>query len=269
MKANKTLGQNFLKSRRVVWQIVKIAGVMRDETILEIGPGKGILTKALLETGANIVAIEKDDRLVEQLQNTFAGEIKNNQLKLVSGDVLEINAEKFETLGLTNGQYKLVANIPYYITGQIIRKFLSENCQPSLAVMLVQKEVADRIVARDEKESLLSLAVKAYGEPKRIVVVKRTEFSPAPNVDSAILFIDKISKNFFTQTSEEKFFEIIHAGFAHKRKLLIKNLEKIASDRETLKKCFADCGLNDKKRAEDTTLADWQKLTGCLNETTH
>lgn len=263
MRANKTLGQNFLKSRRVVWQIVKTAGVAQGETVLEIGPGKGILTGALLESGANVVAIEKDERLVEHLKNTFAKEIQSGQLNLISGDVLEIDAEKFEKLGLVNSQYKLVANIPYYITGQIIRKFLSENCQPSLAVMLVQKEVADRIVARNNKESLLSLAVKAYGKPKRIAVVKRTEFSPAPNVDSAILLIDKISKKFFENNSEEKFFNIIHAGFAHKRKLLIKNLEKIAT-REALRESFTKCNLNEKVRAEDVTLADWQKLTGCL-----
>ncbi|MEK7185422.1 MAG: 16S rRNA (adenine(1518)-N(6)/adenine(1519)-N(6))-dimethyltransferase RsmA [Patescibacteria group bacterium] len=275
-KANKTLGQNFLKSKRALRQIILAAeinpigqatgeenGGEIGEKILEIGPGKGALTQFLLEAGARVVAVEKDGELVEFLRQKFSTEIANGRLELTGGDILET---KPQTLGLEAGRYKLVANIPYYITGQIIRNFLSGDCQPSRAVLLVQREVADRIVAHDGKGSLLSLAVRAYGVPKRIAIVKREDFSPAPNVDSAILLIADISKKFFefggassTTGTEEKFFEILHAGFAHKRKKLIRNLEEIAA-KENLEKIFTESGLDENSRAEDLNLNDWKLL---------
>lgn len=266
MRPNKTLGQHFLKSRRALKQIVGAARIQTSgedettETVLEIGPGKGVLTEALLEAGARVVAVEKDQNLLPLLEEKFGAEIDAGKLTLIAGDILEIEPEK---IGLKKGAYKIVANIPYYITGQIIRTFLSGTCQPTLAVLLVQKEVAARIVARDGKESLLSLAVKAYGEPRRIANVSREDFSPAPKVDSAILLIDNINKNFFTHISEETFFEILHAGFGHKRKKLIRNLETLetVADQETLKNIFADCDISENARAEDLRLEDWKKLT--------
>ena len=126
-------------------------------------------------------------------------------------------------IDLKNDGYKVIANIPYYITGLIFRKFLSGNIQPKKLVIMVQKEIADRIIARDGKESLLSLSVKAYGTVKKIMKVEKENFSPKPKVDSAILLVDNISRVFFKEISEEKFFKVIKTGFAHKRKLLKKN----------------------------------------------
>ena len=258
IQAKKSLGQNFLKSKTALTAIVKAGEVNSSDIILEIGPGKGALTEKILKTGAKIIAIEKDDRLIEFLNEKFEKEVKNGQFSLVNGDILEID---LNSLNLKPSNYKLIANIPYYITGLIFRKFLSGEIQPSKLVLMVQKEIADRIVARDEKESLLSLSVKCYGEPKKIMKVGKENFSQEPKVDSAILLIDKISKDFFREITEEAFFEVIKAGFAHKRKVLIANLKEIfIKNNKDPKKVFIDLKISEKVRAEDLKLGDWKNL---------
>ena len=157
--------------------------------------------------------------------------------------------------------YKLIANIPYNITGAILKKFLTEKNQPSMLVLMVQNEVAKRIVARDGKESILSISVKAYGNPKLEMKVPARYFSPAPKVDSAIISIKNISRNFFIENKvhEDIFWEIIHAGFAHKRKKLSSNLKKILKLNIKTQKKYEET-LKD-KRAEDLSLTDWVLLT--------
>ncbi len=260
--AKKSLGQNFLKSKKALIAMVDAAQVHHGELVLEIGPGQGVLTEKLLETGAKIIAVEKDDRLIEPLKEKFVKEIESGQLKIIHDDILELD---LHSLGLKVGEYKLIANIPYYITGLIFRKFLSGDFQPSKLVLMVQKEIADRIIARDSKESLLSLSVKVYGEPKKIMKVEKENFSPAPKVDSAILLVDNISKNFFDTIKEEDFFELIKAGFAHKRKILMANLKNyFKKDTEIKEKNFEEIfsflEIPSKSRAEDLLLYDWKKL---------
>jgi 16S rRNA (adenine1518-N6/adenine1519-N6)-dimethyltransferase len=221
--AKKHLGQNFLKSKPALHAMCEAGGVNEKDIILEIGPGKGALTEKLLEKAGVVIAVEKDIDLFNFLQEKFRGEIKSGKLILIKDDILDFNPATYYLLPTT---YKVIANIPYNITGAIIKKFLSCNEQPQTMVLLVQKEVAERIVARDGKESILSLSVKAYGTPKYIMKVGKRFFSPEPKVDSAILLINNISKNFFDKISEEAFFEIIKAGFAHKRKVLIANLKE-------------------------------------------
>ena len=147
-RAKKSLGQNSLTAKGVVLDIVGTAEIKKGESVLEIGPGKGILTEALLSAGAQVFAVEKDERMVLLLQKKFANEIKSGQLELISGDVLRLNAKRYT---LTTGSYKLVANIPYNITGEILRKFIGGSAKPSRAVLLVQKEVAERVVEKDGK----------------------------------------------------------------------------------------------------------------------
>ena len=253
--AKKSLGQNFLKSKTALFAMVKAGDISANDTVLEIGPGQGALTEKLLETGAKVIAVEKDDRLIEFLQEKFAKEINDEQFNLIHDDILELN---LNSLSLTANSYKLIANIPYYITGQIFRKFLSGNIQPEKLVMMVQKEIADRIIARDSKESLLSLSVKVYGTPKKIMKVEKENFSPKPKVDSAILLVDNISKDFFSEISEEKFFEIIKAGFAHKRKVLSANLKELLGN--NVKDIFSAAHIPEKARAEDLTLENWKDL---------
>ncbi len=276
--AKKSLGQNFLKSKTALLAMVKAGEIVKSDIVLEIGPGKGALTEKLLETGAKVIAVEKDDRLIEVLNEKFAVEKNSGQFELIHGDILEIDIEKeLKTRGRTlnsNSQgstsvftphFKLIANIPYYITGLIFRKFLEEGPQPEKIVILVQKEIADRIVARDGKESLLSISVKVYGNPKKIMKVEKENFSPAPKVDSAILLIDNVSKNFFADINEKAFFELLKAGFAHKRKVLISNLKSLAEKSgKNLSKIFPTLGIPEKARAEDLTIETWQKLTKAM-----
>ena len=256
MKAKKSLGQNWLKSESAAKEIIKAAEIKGGDLVLEIGPGRGALTKSLFAEGALVLAVEKDDRLISELQEKFIEEIKNKRLILIHEDILNLDFSKiFKTHLLTNlSTYKLVANIPYYITGQVIRKFLSdEEIQPNLMVLMVQKEVARRIIASDKKESLLSISVKVYGEPKYIKTVPAGAFEPKPNVDSAILQIKNISRNYFRNIKEEEFFELIKKGFAQKRKLLKGNLGK--GDR-----ILTACNIPLKARAEDLNLENWQCL---------
>lgn len=239
----KNLGQNFLTSQSAIKQMVECSNVSKDDTVLEIGPGKGILTKTLLEKAKRVIAIEKDPKLVLHLKEIFKGEIENEELQLLEEDI-----RGFET---KEKDYKVVANIPYYITGIIIKKFLTAENQPKSMALLVQKEVAERILAKDRKESILSLSVKAYGSPKYIKTVKAGSFTPKPKVDSAILLIENISKNFFKNIDEQKFFETIKNTFSQKRK----SISRIFSE-EDLEKA----GVEKKSRPENLKLEDWGKL---------
>jgi 16S rRNA (adenine1518-N6/adenine1519-N6)-dimethyltransferase len=219
------------------------------------------LTEELLKKAGKVIAIEKDERLISILQDKFAQEIQTNKLELINEDALAINASRY---GLEYSKYKLIANIPYYITGEIIRKFHEEIDSPSMMVLMVQKEVAERI-AKDKKESVLSISVKIYGIPEYIATVKAGSFYPAPNVDSAILKISNINKSFFTteNVSEKEFFAVIKAGFLHKRKFLARNLESIF-DSNKINEVFSSIELSNKSRAEDLNLEQWKKLIPSL-----
>ena len=262
--AKKSLGQNFLKSKVALHKMVLAGEVNIEDTILEVGPGKGVLTEKLLEIAKKVLAVEKDDRLISLLQEKFSVEIKLGKLEIIHGDILDFEPTKYN---LITGNYKIIANIPYYITGVFLRKFLETNCQPSKIVVMVQKEIAQRIVANDNKESLLSISVKAYGTPKIIMKVGKENFSPAPKVDSAVLLINNISKNLFTQNhlSENRFFEILHFGFAHKRKMLLGNLKQALGKEVNLLETFKVSGIEEKIRAEDLTLKNWFDLVKEIN----
>lgn len=257
--AKKSLGQNFLITPRIVEMIALAGDIKEGETVIEIGPGKGALTTQLLKAGARVVAIEKDDRLIPLLGDLFKAEIAAGKLALIHKDVMDISDGELADIVASSGTYKVIANIPYYITGQIIRTFLSRAQQPSIMILMVQKEVANRTIARDEKESILSLSVKVFSTPSLVMNVSRGNFFPIPNVDSAVIKLSDIKNPFADKAEEERFFSYVKAGFAQKRKKLIKNLEAVA-DKESLKKRFADLGLDENARAEDITLATWLKL---------
>lgn len=245
MRAKKSLGQHFLMHARIAERIARAAHLAPDSVVLEIGPGTGMLTRELLKLAKKVIAIEADKELFEKLNVEFAEEIAEGRLELVRGDI-----RAFDTGSLPEG-YALVANIPYYLTGEIFKMFLTARNQPSAMTLLVQKEVADRI-ARQKKESVLSLSVKAYGTPTYEFTVPRGAFRPAPTVDSAVLTVRGISRRQFSAAGQEKrFFELVHAGFAHKRKFVRSNLSE-----EGL-----PCGdIPEKARAEDLPLSAWLAL---------
>ncbi len=252
MKAKKSLGQHFLRSERALTSIIESGQMSREDLVLEIGPGEGVLTEKILETGARVVAVEKDDQLFQKLSEKFSKEISKGELNLIHGDILDFDPS-------TLPPYKLIANIPYNITGAIIEKFLSADNQPQRMVLLVQKEVAERIVARDGKESILSISVKVYGTPRYIDRVLAGSFVPAPKVDSAIIVIENISKNFFQNFPEKDFFKLLKTGFQSKRKKLSSNLSVIY-DKNLVKEAFQKLNLDENVRAENLEVEMWKKL---------
>jgi len=278
MKPKKSLGQNFLKSEKIAEEIVSAGEVGPNDVVLEVGPGKGILTEKLLEKAKKVIAVEKDEQLAEFLKEKF----KNNpKLEIIRGDILKFSPMSRRDLDI--GRYKIIANIPYYITSHLLRTFLESDYQPSLMVLMVQKEVAERIVGAkrkakrnfsrftlprsgagsdasqnfvlpSSKESLLSISVKAYGRPEIIRYAPAGYFSPAPKIDSAVIKISGISKKFFQDIGEQKFFETVKKGFSQKRKMLINNLKVKKDD-------FTACNIDEKARAENLSLEQWKCLT--------
>lgn len=251
----KSLGQHFLTSPVVPGWMCDAAQLEAGDIVFEIGPGTGVLTRELLSRGVEVVALEADERAIEVLEGEFAAEIAAGNFRLHHGDARTID---FATLGLEPGKFKAVSNIPYYLSGQLFRALLDSDCQPTDLVFLVQKEVAARI-ARDEKESLLSLSVKVFGDPTYVKTVSAGHFNPKPEVDSAIVTVHNISTERLASIDRALFFEILHIGFAQKRKQLLGNLSK-SYPRETLINIFSTVGIPENIRAEDVPLAKWLTL---------
>ena len=257
------MGQNFLKSQAALRKMGEVAQITDQDIVLEIGPGKGALTEKLLARAKLVLAVEKDRDLIGLLEEKFAAEIDSGQFRLINDDILTFQPEKHQ---LKPYQYKVVANIPYNITGAIFKKFLAEVIQPQLMVLLVQKEVAERIVAKDGKESILSLSVKAYGNPKYMMKVQKRFFSPEPKVDSAIIAVTDISKsNFENEIKEKEFFDLIKAGFAHKRKILRQNLKKIQKNSSQIDQTFNQLKIKPMTRAEDLKIETWLAISRLLS----
>ncbi len=255
MRKKKSLGQHFLTSTHYIELIADTAHIQKGEHVLEIGPGEGVLTKELLARGARVTAVEKDRRLIPVLSERFSQAIAEGNLVVREGDILSLSVHD---LGLSK-PYALVANIPYYITGAILEQFLTEEHQPSRAVLLVQKEVAERI-ARSKKESILSLSIKAYGRPSYVKTVPSGAFSPPPEVDSAILKIDAISREHFkNKEHEERYFALVHAGFAQKRKLLRRNLESVLNEKAA--EALIQAEIPEQARAEDVGIEKWLQMS--------
>jgi 16S rRNA (adenine1518-N6/adenine1519-N6)-dimethyltransferase len=246
-------GQNFLLSEEIAENIVDSAVLATADNVLEIGPGKGILTKNLAKQAGNVLALEIDPELAKKLRSAH---YKNT--KIIEGDALEINLPHL--IEENNFQkYKVVANLPYYITSKIIRLLLETKYPPSELVLMVQKEVGERIAAKDGRESLLSVSVKFYAEPELIFNVSRENFDPAPLVDSALIRIKR--KRNVPKLDAKKFFSLVRAGFSKKRKMLANNLSisfHLPKNKifDTLKKI----GLETNLRAERLNIEDWINL---------
>ena len=273
MKPKKSFGQNFLTSIPARNAIVAAGHIEQGDTVLEIGPGRGFLTEGLLAAGANVIALEADRDLIEPLNDKFFDFIKSKKI-----EIKNIDALKYDTL-LIKSKYKLIANIPYNITGAIIEKYLGADHKPTSMVILVQREVAERIVSRDGHESILSIAVAVYGQAKIIYKVSAGSFYPKPKVDSAVLAIYNINNDFFdnfgknkeeTKNIEKKFFVILRGAFQYKRKYLINNLteilikENFISNKEQAKdlliKIFKELNISERERAENVKIDKWKQL---------
>jgi len=279
----KSLGQNFLQDSGVLEKIISAGELTNSDKVLEIGPGEGALTKRLVEKVGKVVAIEKDERLkneksaLRKLQRQYnsldlaVGQSSslNSKLKIYFADILEVNLPKIlAENGFEKSDYKLIANIPYYITGKIIRLFTdNQEIRPKLAVLLTQKEVAERICASSGKQSILSLIVNYYAQPELIATVSRFAFSPAPKVDSAILKLQfkKLSPREEARAAGLK--RLVKIGFAAPRKQLVKNLSNgLKINKEQLARFLSSLGLSKTARAEEVFLKQWLELLTLLNK---
>ena len=269
--AKKSMGQNFLVDRSALEKIVEAAELSPEDTVLEIGPGLGVLTEELVKRAGRVTAVEKDEKLASLLHGFIAPLLKNNEtvkqcnnFEVLTGDALDFEPESCH---MEAGSYKLVANIPYYITSKILEKYLSAENKPSLIVVLVQKEVAERICAKDGGLSVLAVSVRYYGEPEMVGVIKRDSFFPAPNVDSAILKIRVNDHRSHPQIGtdkamEEEFFKIVRIGFQARRKTLFNNLKSgthLSSGQ--VEEILDKMGIAKNARAQELSIDDWKQLT--------
>lgn len=266
--ALKRLGQNFLIDKSVLKKIIKSADLRPRDIVLEIGPGIGTLTQEIAKKVKKVIAIEKDQKMCEILKETLQ-DFKN--VKVIEGDVLKMNFSNYQ-LQTTN--YKLIANLPYYIVSPVIRKFLElEETRSPEMVLMVQKEVAQRICARPPKMSILAVSVQFYAKPEIISFVSKKSFWPQPKVDSAII---KITPKKLGRAGLPKlFFKIVRAGFAQPRKQIVNNFAKMLkldkpsqilpgktwASKEKIKKWLLKNGVEPIQRAETLTVKDWLKLT--------
>ncbi len=250
IKPKKRLGQNFLISKNIAGRICQIGGVKKGDFIIEIGPGTGALTEKIIEKGANVAAIEKDVNLVSLLAEKFKGEGK---LKIVNGDFLDIDMEKI----VGNKKYKIIANLPYYISLPAIRKIFSLKNKPAISVLMLQKEVGERICSKPPKMSKLAVFCQLHSLPKIEMMVSRNNFFPKPKVDSVIIKLEtKQSAN-----EPKNFSRIISAAFSKPRKQLAGNLSKSFSlPKEAVENWLSSAGIKPKDRPQDIYLEQWIKL---------
>ena len=275
LRALKSLGQNFLIDEKVLSKIIQASELDKNDFVLEIGPGLGTLTNELVKKCRRVVAIEKDKKMVEILEAEKPKATLANvafgfsaSLKIINDDILKINLEElikktvFQNTALNSKdkKYKLISNIPYYITSPIIKLFLENSIQPELIVLLVQKEVAERICAKPGKLSILALSVQIYGKPEIINYVDKSSFYPEPKVDSAILRIKNIKKEFSDEYYKE-LFKIIKFGFSSKRKKLVNNLSAgLQIKKEEGESILQKTKINLNARAQELSLEDWKRL---------
>ena len=259
IKPSKHLGQNFLIDRNIVKKVIKAANLKSTDIILEIGPGLGALTKELVKKVKQVIAYEKDPRMCQILKKS----LKNyKNIEIVNGDVLKFEIIKlFKNLKLKIINYKVVSNLPFYITAPIIRKFLEAKNSPKEMVLLVQKEVAQRICARPPDMNLLAISVQFYAKPEIISYVSKKSFWPQPKVDGAIIKITPKNKT-ETRVSAVNFFKVVKAGFSHPRKQLANNLAKeLKLNKKELSSLLLQNNIQPSQRAETLFIDDWIKLT--------
>ena len=255
IKPKKSLGQNFLIEPAGLNKVVVAAELTKEDEVLEIGAGLGSLTYLLAQTSRQVVAVEIDKAMLPPLRQALA-EFEN--VRVIGGDILELKPDE-----LMQGQdYVVVANIPYYISSAIIRHLMAASKRPKRVVLTVQKEVAERVLARDGKMSLLSLSVQLFGQVSMAGVIPAGSFLPTPEVDSAVLKVELYSQPLVPLDQQEAFFKLAHAGFGQKRKTLRNSLSAglalTASQVETL---LHEGGIDPKRRAETLSILEWKRLT--------
>jgi len=251
IKPLKRLGQNFLIDKNVVKKVIKAAELHSKDIVLEVGPGIGALTKEIAKKAGKVIAVEKDPRMVKILIENLK-EFKN--IEIINKDILK-NYE----LRIMNYEYKIVANLPFYITAPVIRKFLESKYPPEEMVLIVQKEVAQRICSKPPKMNILAVSVQFYAKPKIISYISKKSFWPSPKVDSAIIKI--VPQKKYKDIDIDLFFKVVKAGFAHPRKQLANNLTNgLKLNKQEVNDLLLKNNIKPSQRAETLAVQDWINL---------
>jgi len=254
VQPKKSLGQNFLVDPNGLNKVLQVAKVSSEDTVLEIGAGLGSLTYLLAQQSRQVVAVELDHRLIAPLREALAG---FTNVTICEGDMLKLSPDVL----IDAERYVVVANIPYYITSALIRHLLEANHKPTRMVLTVQQEVAERILARDGKMSLLALSVQVYGKPELKARIPAGCFYPPPEVDSAVLSIELYEEPLVPSGSLDLFFKLAHAGFAQKRKTLRNTLATGMNESSAwAEKLLTAAGIDPQRRAETLSMQEWKQL---------
>lgn len=259
IQPKKSLGQNFLVEPAGLMKVIDAAELSRNEEVLEIGAGLGSLTYLLAQTCARVTTVEIDRHMLEPLAEALK---PFTNVQIVPGDILELDPATL----VSQENYVVVANIPYYITSAIIRHLLEAAVKPSRVILTIQKEVAQRIVARDGKMSLLSLSVFVFGEPEIVSTIPAGSFFPAPDVDSAVLRIRLHPEPLISSSQLDLFFKLAHAGFGQKRKTLRNSLSAgLSLPANEVEARLLEADIEPSRRAETLSMAEWARLVDSFN----
>ena len=269
LKPNFTYGQNFLVDEIVLEDIVDAAGITETDNVLEIGPGIGNLTRRLCERAGFVLSVEKDPKFLPVLKAVKKDFSDNFRFEIA--DALEYDFQNFFTthyqLPTTNSSYKVVANIPYYITGKILKVLMAAKSKPTSVTILTQKEVARNITAEVGDLSLLAISVQLYGDARVVQTVLAKSFYPAPKVDSAVLRIDIRPKPKYQIADEGQFWKVLHACFAGKRKQLHNTLQNnLHLEKDQVDKVLASVKINPAARPQELSIEQWIELTSKINK---
>jgi len=279
LRARKSLGQNFLVDDAALDRIVAAAELTHDDVVLEIGPGLGTLTTRLAQAAGRVVAVEIDRHLIPLLRFVLAS---HSNVELMHGDILQLDPaallSNHPTIQPSDDsgrqvdryqvdRYKVVANLPYYITSAILRHLLEAAVRPSLLILTMQLEVAQRLIAAPGDLSLLAISVQFYGKPTIVTRISAGAFYPAPNVDSAVVRIDVPPQSPLEVSDVDRFFAVVKAGFGQKRKQIHNALKAgLVLPAEVIHVALAQAGIDPKRRAETLTLQEWAALAEALKK---
>jgi len=285
------LGQNFLEDKTIAEKIVKAANLRPSDFVIEIGPGKGILTEELAKRAKKVIAIEIDERLADYLRKKFSsrgatpasgqgsasGGANQKNIEIIHADILKMNLleliENYKLSGCARSgearqitSYKIIANLPYYATSPIIRLFLETECPPREMILMVQKEVAERITAPPGKMSILSVSVQYYAKPEILFYVNKESFNPVPEVDSAVIRVTQnlklVTQGNKIKEESQKFFRIVRAGFCARRKTLVNNLSNsLQLDKKETQEKLKVAGISPTTRAQELSVENWKKIS--------
>lgn len=247
---SKGLGQNFLVDKTALKKVIEAAQIKPTDTILEIGPGMGNLTQELVKRAKKVIAVEKDGKMVEIMKETLGS---LNNIEVIHEDALKLKIQ-------IQKPYRIVANLPFYITAPVIRKFLESETPPEEMILVVQKEVAQRICAKVPDMNLLAVSVQFYASPKILGYISKGSFWPSPKVDSTIIKISRINAN-LPRINADLFFKIVKAGFTQPRKQLLNNLSKgLKMEKEKTTSWLSENNIQPAQRAETLNIEDWIRL---------